>query len=129
MSDAVPVGGPLRGGDFRALKIPSIALLGPPPTLSGLVANIVGRWFRLPVGELLASSDAETVGGSISSVDKKEVASSSGFVLVIVTNWSRRSFCAACGVPLRSSTYRHIKINCEKRNEHRLMRRPQMRHI
>ena len=43
--------------------------------------------------------------GSMSSEDRKEVLSSSGFVLVMVRKESRRSFCAALGVPLRSRIF------------------------
>lgn len=39
----------------------------------------------------------------MSREERKDVPSSSGFVLVIVTKESRRSFCLDRGVPLRSS--------------------------
>ena len=42
------------------------------------------------------------VGGSISSEDKNDVLSSSGFVLVMVRKESRRLFCSLFGVPFRS---------------------------
>ena len=43
--------------------------------------------------------------GSMSSEERKDVLSSSGLVLVIVRKESRRSFCAAFGVPLRSRIF------------------------
>ena len=87
VSDPVPVGGPLNGGDPSALNNPSIAPPPPPlPTLSDLVASNAGRCVRLPSGEAFVSRDVEIAGGSMSSVERNEVCSSSGFVLVIVTN-------------------------------------------
>ncbi len=43
-----------------------------------------------------------TDAGSMSSEERKDVLSSSGFVLVMVRKESSRSFCAAFSVPLRS---------------------------
>ena len=43
--------------------------------------------------------------GSMSSEERKDVPSSSGLVLVMVRKESRRSFCAALGVPLRSRIF------------------------
>lgn len=43
--------------------------------------------------------------GSMSREERKEVLSSSDFVLVIVRKESRRSFCAAFGVPFRSRIF------------------------
>ena len=43
--------------------------------------------------------------GSMSSEERNDVPSSSGFVLVMVRKESSRSFCAAFGVPLRSRIF------------------------
>lgn len=96
--ESEPVGGPLSGGEPSALRIPSAA-----PAPPAAPASNAGRFTRLPEGLVRLISCCED-GGSMSSDDKKEVCSSSVLVLVIVTKESRRSFCAARGVPFRSST-------------------------
>lgn len=82
---SVPEGVLDGGGEASAARIPS------PPVPDS-------RLTRLPPG--LPSWDC--CPGSMSSDDKNEVLSSSGFVLVMVRNVSIRSFCCAFGVPFRS---------------------------
>jgi hypothetical protein len=65
---------------------------------------VPGNAIRLPLGD--AKARALVVGGSISSSVRKDVCSSSGFVLVMVTKKSSRSFCSARGVPFKSMIYR-----------------------
>ena len=61
-----------------------------------------GNDTRFPVGLMVDCTDNDP--GSISRDDKNDVLSSSSFVLVMVRNESRRLFCSARGVPLRSKT-------------------------
>jgi hypothetical protein len=48
--------------------------------------------------------------GSMSREDKKEVPSSSSFVLVIVRKESSRLFCSAFGVPFRSRIWNTVRM-------------------
>jgi hypothetical protein len=66
------------------------------------VPSKLGSDTRLPIGLMVDCTDEDP--GSISSDDRNEVLSSSSFVLVMVRNESRRLFCSARGVPLRSRT-------------------------
>jgi len=81
------VGGPLSGGEVKALK-----------TLSAVEVEDNGSAIRLVAG----LPTARLVGGSMSKDVRNDVLSSSVLVLVIVRKESRRLFCSVLGVPLRS---------------------------
>lgn len=92
----------LIGGDASA---PKSASPGPMP----------GDATRLLFGAVRVR--ALVVEGSISSSVRNDVCSSSGFVLVMVTKKSSRSFCSARGVPFKSIIYRREwvhKASCDK---------------
>lgn len=82
-----PVGGPLSGGDVKALN-----------TLSAAEVEDNGSAIRLVAG----LPTAKLIGGSMSKEVRNDVFSRSVLVLVMVRNESRRLFCSALGVPLRS---------------------------
>jgi len=82
-----PEGVLLSGGDASVAKSASPGLMP-------------GDATRLLFGAVRAR--ALVVEGSISSSVRNDVCSSSGFVLVMVTKKSRRSFCSARGVPFKS---------------------------
>lgn len=88
---SAPDGVLLIGGDA---SVPNIASPAPVP----------GNAMRLPLGDVRPRALPE--GGSISSAVRKDVCSSSGFVLVMVMKKSRRSFCSARGVPFKSMVYK-----------------------
>lgn len=92
-----PVDGPVNGGVWRAPKPPPPLppSAAPPPTVK---PNESGSAMRAEAG--LPSITLS--GGSISSVLRNDVPSNSAFVLEVVTKLSRRLFCSAFGVPLRS---------------------------
>ena len=69
-------------------------------------APVPGNATRLPLGDVRLS--ALVAGGSISSSVRNDVCSSSGFVLVMVTKKSSRSFCSARGVPFKSIIYKRF---------------------
>ena len=103
---SAPDGVPLSGGELSAARIPSA---GPGP------ASSPGRETRLPPGEVdvCNCSTVPLAGGSMSSEERKDVCSSSGFVLVLVTKESRRSFCSLRDVPLRSRICDDVRVrNC-----------------
>jgi hypothetical protein len=85
---SAPEGVVLSGGD------PSVARSASP-------APVPGKETRLPLGEVRRPRVLD-VGGSISRFVRNDVCSSSGFVLVMVTKKSSRSFCSARGVPFKS---------------------------
>lgn len=87
---SAPEGVLLIGGD------PSVAKSASP-------VPIPGDATRLLLGAV--SVKALAVEGSISSSVRNDVCSSSGFVLVMVTKKSSRSFCSARGVPFKSIIY------------------------
>jgi hypothetical protein len=88
---SAPDGVLLSGGE---LSVPNSASPAPVP----------GSAMRLPLGDVRPRALA--VGGSISSAVRKDVCSSSIFVLVIVMKKSSRSFCSARGVPFKSMIYK-----------------------
>jgi hypothetical protein len=82
------VGGPLSGGDVKALN-----------TLrSAAEVEDNGSAIRLVAG----LPTAKLIGGSMSKELRNDVLSRSVFVLVMVRNESRRLFCSILGVPFRS---------------------------
>jgi len=85
---SAPEGVLLSGGD------PSVARRASP-------APVPGKTTRLPLGDVKRLD----VRGSISSVVRNDVCSSSGFVLVMATKKSSRSFCSARGVPFKSMIF------------------------
>lgn len=89
---SAPVGVLLSGGEARVARSASP---GPVP----------GNVTRLPLGD--AKTRALVVGGSMSNSVRNDVCSSSGFVLVMVTKKSSRSFCSARVVPFKSMIYEH----------------------
>lgn len=89
---SAPEGVLLSGGEARAVR-------------SASPAPVPGNAIRLPLGD--AKTRALVVGGSMSKSVRKDVRSSSGFVLVMVTKKSSRSFCSARVVPFRSMIYIH----------------------
>ena len=84
---SAPDGVLLSGGELSVAKSAS-----PEP--------IPGDATRLLFGAVRAR--ALVAEGSISSSVRNDVCSSSGFVLVMVTKKSSRSFCSARGVPFKS---------------------------
>lgn len=88
---SAPEGVLLSGGD------PSVASSASP-------APVPDNVTRLPFGDVYTR--ALVVGGSISRSVRKDVCSSSGFVLVMVTKKSSRSLCSARGVPFKSMIYK-----------------------
>lgn len=102
MGPSAPVGGPLKGGEaIPPNKLSDVDVLFAP-------AIMEGKWTRLPVG--LAKLLSCVVGGSISSVDKKDVPSSSGLALVMVMKVSNKLFCSIRGVPFRSRIFDGILL-------------------
>jgi hypothetical protein len=87
---SAPEGVLLSGGDASDAKSASPA---PPP--------MPGDATRLLFGAVVRAR-ALVIEGSISSSVRNDVCSSSGFVLVMVTKKSSKSFCSERGVPFRS---------------------------
>jgi len=58
-----------------------------------------------------AETRALVVGGSMSNSVRNDICSSSGFVLVMVTKKSSRSFCSARVVPFKSMIYTQPGVN------------------
>lgn len=87
---SAPEGVLLSGGDASDAKSASPAL---PPMPGDATRLLFGAAVR---------ARALVVEGSISSSVRNDVCSSSGFVLVMVTKKSRRSFCSERGVPFKS---------------------------
>jgi len=102
---SAPEGVLLSGGEARVAR-------------SASPAPVPGTATRLPLGD--AKARALVVGGSMSNSVRNEVCSSSGFVLVMVTKKSRRSFCSARVVPFRSMIYTQPGVNRLGWNELRL---------
>ena len=94
---SAPDGVLLSGGD------PSVARRASP-------APVPGKATRLPLGEVRRPRVLD-VGGSISIVVRNDVCSSSGFVLVMVTKKSSRSFCSARGVPFKSMICEDARVS------------------
>ena len=84
-----------------------VLLIGGDPSVarSASLAPVPGKATRLPLGEVKRLRVLD-VDGSISRFVRNDVCSSSGFVLVMVTKKSSRSFCSARGVPFKSMIYK-----------------------
>jgi hypothetical protein len=90
---SAPEGVLLSGGDERDAKSASPA----PPLMPGdAIRLLFGAVVRARALVIVAEE------GSISSSVRNDVCSSSGFVLVMVTKKSSRSFCSARCVPFKS---------------------------
>ena len=93
---SAPEGVLLSGGDASDAKSASPAPPAPAPMPGDAIRLLFGAVVRARALVIVAEE------GSISSSVRNDVCSSSGFVLVMVTKKSSRSFCSARCVPFKS---------------------------